>query len=113
MIKILQNDEKPSWVNYPDKYLDLINKEEDEFLPWYLMDKERILIRHKGLQKRYPARILFPFARHDYTDDVACWEKDKPGKVILLHDFASPGYENKMEFETFDEWYLFVTRNEN
>lgn len=108
MIKILKENEKPIWVEYPYAYLNLINNGNDEFLPWYLMDKEPLLIRYHGLQSRYPTRTLFPFARDDNSDDVACWEKEKPGKVVLLHDFASPGYENKMEFESFEKWYEFV-----
>lgn len=109
MIKILQGNEKPAWLKYPPDYIHLVKSGNDEFLPWYLMDKDQLLIRYQGLQQRYPKRILFPFARDDNSDDVACWEKDKPGKVILIHDFASPGYENKMEFETFQKWYIFVT----
>jgi len=51
---------------------------------------------------------LFPFAREDGGDDIACWENNKPGKVILIHDFASSGYENKDEFHNFNEWYNYV-----
>lgn len=109
MIKILQDYEKPSWVVYPFTYLDLVKSGNDEFLPWYLMDKEQLLTRYQGLKKRYPDRNLFPFARDDNSDDVACWEKEKPGKIVLIHDFASPGYENKKEFESFEEWYKYVT----
>jgi hypothetical protein len=86
----------------------LVKNEKDEFLPWYLMDKKDLLIRCKGLKERYPARTLFPFARHDMCDDIACWEKEKPGKVVLLHDYASPGWENRMEFSSFEEWYQYV-----
>lgn len=109
MINLLEESEKPSWVIYPLEYLDLIVKRKDEFLPWYLMDREQLLIRFKGMKNRYPDRILFPFARDDNSDDVACWEKDKPGKVVLIHDLASSGYENKKEFENFEEWYKYVT----
>lgn len=109
MINILQDNEKPNWVVYPKEYIDLVNKEKDEFLPWYLLDKDSLLIRYHGLKKRYPTRTLFPFARDDMSDDIACLEKEKPGKIVLLHDFASPGYENKKEFETFGEWYQYVT----
>lgn len=86
----------------------MIESGDNEFLPWYLMDKEQILIRYQGLQKRYPDRDLFPFARDDASDDVACWEQDKPGKVVLIHDFASSGHENKLEFDTFAKWHSFV-----
>ena len=108
MISILQSNERPGWVEYPSEYITLVNSDKDEFLPWYLLDKESLLIRYYGLQERYPKRNLFPFARADNSDDIACWEKEKPGKIILIHDFASSGYENKMEFETFQEWYNFV-----
>jgi hypothetical protein len=109
MIKIFEENEKPYWVIYPSEYLDLVNNGKNQFLPWYLFDKEQLLIRYRGLQKRYPSRTLFPFARDDNSDDVACWEKNKPGKVVVLHDFASSGYENKMEFDSFKEWYIFVS----
>jgi hypothetical protein len=111
MINLLDEMDKPSWVIYHLEYLAMVKNGKDEFLPWYLMDKEQLLIRFKGIQKRYPTRSLFPFARDDQSDDVACWEKDKPGRVVLIHDFASPGYENKKEFESFEEWYIFVTTN--
>lgn len=109
MLNLLEENEKPSWVTYPKEYLELVASGKEEFLPWYLMDRDQLLIRYKGMQKRYPSRSLFPFARDDQSDDVACWEEGKPGKVILIHDFASPGYENKKEFENFEEWYEYVT----
>lgn len=109
MVNLLDVNEKPSWVVYPQEYLEMVNSGKDEFLPWYLLNKDQLLIRFHGMQKRYPSRSLFPFARDDMSDDVACWEKGKPGKVILIHDFASPGYENKKEFENFEEWYKYVT----
>jgi hypothetical protein len=111
MINILSEREKPNWVIYPNEYLEMVQNGRDEFLPWYLMDKPQLLIRYEGMQERYPDRFLFPFARDDNSDDVACWEKDKPGKVILIHDFASAGYENKMEFQSFNDWYFFVVNN--
>lgn len=111
MINTLDAKEKPGWVEFPLVYLDLVINGNDEFLPWYLMDKEQLLIRYQGLQKRYPERNLFPFARDDNSDDVACWEKGKPGKVVLIHDFASAGYENKKEFGSFEEWYKYVITN--
>lgn len=110
-ITIIKNDEKPDWVEYPEAYIQLIKDVKDEFLPWYLMDEEQLIVRYHGLQKRYPRRNLFPFARQDLNDDVACWEKGKPGKVILIHDFASAGYEDKMEFDSFKDWYQFALRN--
>lgn len=98
----------PNCVEIPERYLELLKYEQDSFLPWFLFDKEDLIYRYHGLQERYPRRELLPFARHDYSDDVACWEKGKPGRVIIIHDFASPGYENRYEFTSFDEWYQFI-----
>lgn len=98
----------PEWVEIPKRYLELLKYEQDEFLPWYLFDRENLLYRYKGLQTRYQNRRLFPFARHDYCDDVACWEKDKPGKVIIVHDYASPGWEQKFESPSFEGWYEYI-----
>ena len=109
MISILLKNETPNWIHYPDKYIKLINENKDEFLPWYLMDRQQILIRYDGLKKRHPTRSLFPFARDDDSDDVACWEKNKPGMVVIIHDFASPGYESKIEFNSFLDWYEYIT----
>lgn len=112
MISLIDEDKKPKWLEYPAEYMSLIETGKDEFSHWYLLDKEQLWIRYKGLQKRYPDRKLFPFARDDDSDDVACWEEGKFGKVILIHDFASSGYENKLEFNTFDEWYSYILSQE-
>lgn len=98
----------PMWIEIPNKYLDMLSQTQEECLPWYLLDSDDQNFRLTGLRSRYPNRVLFPFARHDYSDDVACWEKDKPGKVVIIHDFASAGWEDRFEFSSFDEWYNYV-----
>lgn len=108
MIEILKSSECPSWVTYPELYLKLIRGNKDEFLPWYLYDKEDVLFRNEGLKQRYPHRQLFCFARTDDSDDIACWEENKPGKVVIIHDFASPGWEQRQIFDSFEDWYQFA-----
>ena len=108
MIEIIDSKELPEWLTYPKEYLNLIEEEKDEFLPWYLMEQKYAKIRNKGLVDRYPDRTLFVFARVDGEDDIACWEKGKPGKVVVLHDFTSPGWENRMEFDSFNDWYKYA-----
>lgn len=108
MIEIMNKTEIPDWVIYPQEYIYLVESEKDTFLPWYLLNRESLLIRNGGLVERYPARQLFAFARDDDSDDIACWEKDKPGKVVIIHDFASPGWEQREEFDSFSAWYNYV-----
>jgi hypothetical protein len=109
MVLILDSSEKPNWVIFPDLYLKLLREDKHKFLPWYLYyKKDRLLIRIEGLKARYPTRVLFPFARRDDNDDIACWEKDNPGKVVIIHDFASPGWEQIEAFDSFEDWYKFA-----
>lgn len=109
MVEILKPSECPEWVYYPQKYLELLKEEKHVFLPWYLYDQRKnILTRIEGLRDRYPKRKLFPFARRDDNDDIACWEENKPGKVVIIHDFASPGWEQMEIFDSFEEWYQFA-----
>jgi hypothetical protein len=72
---------------------------------WYLMNKEQVEIRIKGLKDRYPQRKLIPFARRDDGDDIACFEVGKENRVQIIHDFASAGYEQRKEYECFWDWF--------
>lgn len=74
-----------------------------DFDPWIVLQGERLRIRFRGVKERYPGRDLVPFARREDNDDVACWEKGKAG-VVIIHDFASPGYEFKQEMDSFWDW---------
>lgn len=40
----------------------------------------------------------------DGSDDIACWERNKNEKIIIIHDYASEGYENVREFDNFWDW---------
>ena len=110
MIEILPIIKCPVWLKYPQKYLDLVANEKEEFLPWYLTDVEDFFWRIDGLKKRYPLRNLFPFARKDCSDDVACWEKDQGEKIMIIHDYASSGWEQREIFDNFEEWYEWALR---
>jgi hypothetical protein len=108
MNKILDQKECPEWVKYPDSYLSLISEGKDEFFPWFFFNKTETSKYLGGLRGRYPLRKLFAFAKRDDSDDIACWEADKPGKVVIVHDYASPGWEERQIFDNFDEWYSYA-----
>lgn len=89
---------------YPAAFYKLIELNLVNFDPWYLLDRELAFSLYKGLQNRYPSRNLVPFARRSDCDDFACFEIGKVSKVQLIHDFASPGWEQRREFEDFWDW---------
>lgn len=107
-LKILNVSKCPDWFNYPLAFMRVVNQNLVDLTPWYIMDGQLVLERMQGLKDRYPNRDLVPFARRDDNDDVACFEKGKGDLVVVIHDFASPGYEQKTVFPTFWEWFKYA-----
>jgi hypothetical protein len=58
-----------------------------------------------GLTERYPTRKLIPFARRQDNDDIACWQVGANEEVFIIHDFASPGWEQHGQFASFYDWF--------
>lgn len=77
----------------------------EDFYLWFLMDADLGSHYIRDMAKRYPQRHLIPFAKRGDCDDVACFELEKPGKVMIIHDFASPGWEQREEYDTFWDWF--------
>ena len=90
--------------HYPQFYKKILELNLIDFDYWYLMNSEQIDIRINGLKSRYPNRKLVPFARRDDNDDIACFEVDKGERVQIIHDFASVGYEQRGEYDSFKDW---------
>ncbi|EHM52649.1 hypothetical protein [Cardiobacterium valvarum] len=97
-----------SIFQYPASFKKIVKLNLVDFDVWYLMDAEHAKLRYDGLQKRYPNRKLIPFARRGDCDDIACFEIGKGSKVQLIHDFASPGWEQRKEFNDFWEWIVYA-----
>ncbi|APY45179.1 hypothetical protein SAV10_004744 [Salmonella enterica] len=104
MEKLLTDKELPAWFSYPDSFKRIIDQGLLYFDPWVIMEDEWLRTRYEGIKKRYPSKELVPFARREDNDDVACWEKNKNGKIVIIHDVASEGYENVKEFNNFWDW---------
>ncbi|MDD6462016.1 MAG: hypothetical protein PUF51_06130 [Bifidobacteriaceae bacterium] len=77
----------------------------DDLDIWFIMDAPFAQRYCESINKRYPNRQLVPFAKREDCDDVACFEIGKPGKVEIVHDFASPGWERRGEYDDFWEWF--------
>ena len=104
-MQILDCQETPEWLRYPPEYMLLIEQNIVDFFPWYLLDAPLFRLRYDGLRKRYPKRDFFAFAaRHD-NDEVACWERSKPGQVLVLEDFMPEEFIVVKEFGSFWDWF--------
>ncbi len=105
---LLKEDELPKWFKYPEEFLRLVESEIFLIEPWQILEGKWLRVRLEGLKKRYPDRDLIPFYRCLANDDVACWEKSKPGAVVIVHDFASLGWESRDEFSNFWDWFRSI-----
>ena len=75
---------------------------------WVYFDEESFNLRYNGFKKRYPNRDYIPFARRYDNDDVACFEVGKGDTVIIVHDFASSGWEERQHYANFVDWFKFA-----
>jgi hypothetical protein len=95
---LLPPDDRPAWLEYPHSFQRIAEQQLIHVTPWHIMEGPRALTQWRGLAQRYPTRELFPFAYRQDNDDVACWERGMGEKVFVIHDFASPGWENEGGF---------------
>lgn len=72
--------------------------------PWLILPRTEALARMVGLRARYK-RPYVPFARRQDNDDLAVLLPDGPNRVVIVHDFASEGWEMRTQYETFWDWF--------
>ena len=98
--------EVPDWVEIPEGYVKLLSTRAQEFLPWrIIIDPEFSRLYNGDLAQRYPHLTLFMFAKRGNNDTIATFSKDAPGKVILINDFSTRGYEFDGEHDNFWDWF--------
>lgn len=102
---ILPKNEHPEWVEYPQSYCRLVEQGLIHLTPWHIMEGQQALVHFRGLAQRYPTRELFPFAYRQDNDDTACWGRGMGEKVFVIHDFASPGWEDVKAFDDVWSWF--------
>ena len=105
---LLEKADIPYEFTYPEAIYKLLELNLVDFDVWYLMDKERARERITGLKQRYPERRLIPFAKRDDCDDIACFDAMFNEKVFIIHDFASPGWEQRETFDSVWEWLRYA-----
>lgn len=77
--------------------LGLLNME-----PWYAVNDEQCAQLLLGFSIRYPHLRVRPFARRQDCDDIACICENE--SIVVIHDFASEGWEKRKQFADFSAW---------
>lgn len=98
----------PVGFEYPSQFKRTLELGLIDFEPWYFVDGSVLQKLAVGLSQRYSGRKLVPFARRQDNDDVACWDADHMPNVYVIHDFASPGYEERYVYASFYDWLKVV-----
>jgi len=79
--------------------------------PWTLLIAGSDAVdRSDSMNLRYPSREVVCFAARRDTDDIACVViassgEFRAGEVIIVHDFASAGFEVDAVFADFWAWF--------
>ena len=109
-VYLYAGDEVPDGFEYPESYIEIMSR---DFIldiePWFFICefKNSALFWMSEIKQLYPTRKLIPFAKVNYSDDIACFDgEDSSGnpKVYYIHAFASSGWEDRGFAENFDEW---------
>lgn len=103
-LDLLSEGEVPSGFTYPRQFKHILELGMTDLDPWYVIEGQSLRDTMKGLTERYPERRLVPFARRQDNDDVACWSVGTNDEVLIIHDFASAGWEQRDRFPSFYEW---------
>ncbi|MFD6141190.1 hypothetical protein [Promicromonospora sp. NPDC060271] len=104
MAELLSIDDLPTGFDYPPEFIRVVELGITDLEPWLILEGDQLHSRYQGLRGRYPTRILVPFARRIDNDDVACWDLGRAGSVVVIHDFASAGWEQQAELGGFYDW---------
>lgn len=103
-IELLYAEDVDVPLVYPDGLKRVFEQGLIDLTPWHMMDREAAKQRLRGLRERYKVKYV-PFARRQDNDDIACIDHERPGHVVIVHDFAGEGYEQRRDFDSFWDWF--------
>lgn len=100
---LLNDVSRPEWLEYPEGLVELVHQGRVDLTPWHLMESDWVSKEMHRLRDGYK-RELVPFAYHQGSDDVVCFERGQGDQVLLINAFCESGYETIMVFKDFHEW---------
>lgn len=103
MADLLPLTQLPDGFEYPREFVRVVELGLTNLEPWWIIEGELLRARFLGLAERYASRSLVPFAVRQDNDDIACWDLERR-TVVVVHDFAAPGYEQRAELPDFYAW---------
>jgi hypothetical protein len=103
MADLLTTVDLPDGFTYPPEFVRVVELGLTNLEPWRIITGDTLRDRLVGLRRRSADRHLAPFATRQDNDDVACWDIDD-GRIAIVHDFSSPGSEQRASLPDFYSW---------
>jgi hypothetical protein len=106
--EVLPDAIKAAGFRIPAAYYEMREMGITRLDPWFFLDLSGVSHNYDNLRKRYPTRLLVPFARSGVDDYVACFvatsDNSGQGQVLVLKDTRPAGAEVEAVFEDFLDW---------
>ena len=102
---LLEKKDLPDGFNYPKDFLRVVEQKLNNLTPWVIIFDDELKVQDLGLKSRYKNRVLVPFAKRVDNDDVACFEINNTNSVLIIHDYAKEGWEERKRFTSFFGWF--------
>jgi hypothetical protein len=104
MIELIDEKELPARFKYPKEFLWVLDIPLSNLKPWIFHSGEGLKSRYEGIKKRYPDRLLIPFAFRQDCDEVACWDLNDNNKIKVIEDYTRANPFEDVEYNTFLDW---------
>jgi len=94
----------PEWFSgYPIEISRLFQTAQDTHSGWSQLDLKDLIEKYEGLQQRYPDRRLIPLLQRVGSDDVLCIDESVNGRIVVIHDYASQGFEEQASYSSAEQ----------
>ncbi len=112
MTELLLPADLPPAFDYPREFIRVVELGLTNLEPWWVLTGEQLWRVYVGLRERYPNEAYVPFASRQDNDDVACWLGSGP-EIVVVHDFASPGWERRGRepLPNFHVWFRLAVED--
>lgn len=104
MIELIEESKLPLGFKYPKEFLWTLDLPLTNLKPWIIHSGVGLKSRYEGMKKRYPDRLLIPFAFRQDCDEVACWDLKDNNKVKIIEDYTRANPNEDVIYNDFFDW---------
>lgn len=104
MVELIEESELPENFRYPKDFLWVLDLAINNLRPWVIHSGVGLRSRYEGIKKRYPNRVLVPFAFRQDCDEVACWDVKDGNKVKIIEDYTRANLDEDIPYDSFLDW---------